>query len=111
MSHYPKHNQTSEQVQSESLAIARSTQKPGQTKAQTKLVAKGIAKGIETYKKQQSAKARKLDKRLKKSNSTPPPAQAEHNSSPTPPVKNNSRTPWLLLAISWILFGTYIALQ
>jgi len=48
------------------MKVARSIQKPGQTKEQTKLVAQGIAKGIELYKKQQSAKARERDKSRKK---------------------------------------------
>lgn len=55
-----------ESIQEEALKVARSIQKPGQTKEQTKLVAQGIAKGIELYKKQQSAKARERDKARKK---------------------------------------------
>jgi len=58
--------QVSESIQEEALKVARSIQKPGQTKEQTKLVAQGIAKGIELYKKQQSAKARERDKARKK---------------------------------------------
>jgi len=48
------------------MKLARSIQKPGQTKEQTKLVAQGIAKGIAQYKKQQSAKARERDKARKR---------------------------------------------
>lgn len=58
--------QMKESIQEEALKVARSIQKPGQTKEQTKLVAQGIAKGIELYKKQQSAKARERDKARKK---------------------------------------------
>jgi|UniRef100_UPI003FA3CA31 hypothetical protein len=58
--------QINESIQEEALKVARSIQKPGQTKEQTKLVAQGIAKGIELYKKQQSAKARERDKVRKK---------------------------------------------
>jgi hypothetical protein len=58
--------QMKESLQEEALKVARSIQKPGQTKEQTKLVAQGIAKGIELYKKQQSAKARERDKARKK---------------------------------------------
>ncbi len=46
--------------------MARSVQKPGQSKEHTKLVAQGIAKGIELYKKQQSAKARERDRQRKR---------------------------------------------
>lgn len=58
--------QVNESIQEEALKVARSIQKPGQTKEQTKLIAQGIAKGIELYKKQQSAKARERDKARKK---------------------------------------------
>jgi hypothetical protein len=58
--------QVNESIQEEALKVARSIQKPGQTKEQTKLIAQGIAKGIELYKKQQSAKARERDKVRKK---------------------------------------------
>ena len=34
------------------MKIARSTQRPGQTKEQTKLIAQGIQKGIDQYKAQ-----------------------------------------------------------
>ena len=55
--------ETTEQA---ALRVARSIQRPGQTKEQTKLIAEGIAKGIEAYKKQQSAKARERDKARKR---------------------------------------------
>ncbi|MBT0328128.1 DUF2956 family protein, partial [Vibrio campbellii] len=43
----------SQETQTEAMKIAKSTQKPGQTKEQTKLIAQGIEKGIAQYKKQQ----------------------------------------------------------
>ena len=63
-----KKYQSSETTQDEAMQIARGTQRPGQTKEQTKLIAQGIQKGIEQYKKRQNAKARELDKKLKKAN-------------------------------------------
>lgn len=53
-------------LQAEAMAVARSIQKPGQTKEQTRLIAQGIAKGLEQYKRQQSAKARERDKARKR---------------------------------------------
>jgi hypothetical protein len=50
----------------EALAVARATQKPGQTKEQTRLIAQGIAKGIDHYKRQQNAKMRERDKARKR---------------------------------------------
>ena len=66
MARHVKRQQPSEATYDEALRIARGTQRPGQTKEQTKLIAQGIQKGIEQYKKQQNAKARELDKSLKK---------------------------------------------
>ena len=63
-----KKYQSSDACQEEAIRIALGTQRPGQTKEQTKLIAQGIQKGIEQYKKQQNAKARDLDKKLKKVN-------------------------------------------
>lgn len=66
MPNHPHHTQQSGSTQDEALAVARATQKPGQTKEQTRLIAQGIAKGIEQYKRQQSAKARDRDKARKR---------------------------------------------
>lgn len=53
-------------IQEDALRVARSIQRPGQTKEQTKLIAQGVAQGIALYKKQQSEKARALDKARKR---------------------------------------------
>ncbi len=109
MVRYSKQNKTSEQTQSDALQVARSTQKPGQTKAQTKLIEQGIRKGIEVYKQQQKAKLRELDKRLKKAAASPlatdraKTAQAEL----IQPVAG-ARLPWVLLALSWAVFGGFV---
>ncbi len=113
MSRYSKQKKASEQTRSEAMAIARGTQKPGQTKEQTKLIAQGIEKGIELYKKQQKAKARELDKRLKNAKSTAGlPEQTETASTETaaPVSTPTSRLPWLLLGTSWALFALYLVL-
>jgi len=90
------------------MKIARGTQKPGQTKEQTKLVAQGVQKGIEEYKKRQNAKARELDKKLKKAaaSGTSDIRLADDNVEPAA-VKNNI-LPWVLLMISWLGFAAYI---
>jgi hypothetical protein len=62
----PQPERPEDLLQQEALAVARSLQRPGQTKEQTKLIAQGIAKGIEQYKRQQSAKARERDKAQKR---------------------------------------------
>jgi len=101
----------SQETKDEAARIARSTQRPGQTKEQTKLIAQGIEKGIDLYKKQQKAKARELDRKLKslaRQQNLPeePTPQAEER--PTP---ERQWLPWLLLALSWLAIAVYFALN
>jgi hypothetical protein len=91
----------------EATRIARGTQRPGQTKEQTKLIAQGIQKGIEQYKKQQSAKARKLDKKHKKT-------KQKVTASDVPDIKIQERIvyrqhwlPWSLLVLTWLVVAVY----
>lgn len=111
MAKYSKSTQVSNQTQDEALRIARGTQRPGQTKEQTKLIAQGIQKGIDQYKKQYKAKARELDKKLKKVT-----AQLdESNQAEAKPVEvkkaKHSILPWVLLIVSWLGFISYLVLE
>ena len=97
----------SDVAQDEAKRIARGTQRPGQTKEQTKLIEQGIQKGIELYKKQQSAKARELDKKLKKvSQQTESPAVSEIEVREKVIYKQHW-LPWLLLVVSWLATAAY----
>ncbi|MFT4924203.1 MAG: hypothetical protein ACI8WB_000281 [Phenylobacterium sp.] len=69
-------NAPSAEVVKEAEAIAKGSQRPGQTKEQTKLIAQGIQKGIELYKKQHKVKARTLNKNLDSSNKCNPNTHA-----------------------------------
>ena len=91
----------------EATRIARGTQRTGQTKEQTKLIAQGIQKGIEQYKKQQSAKARELDKKHKKT-------KQKVTASDVPDIKIQERIvyrqhwlPWSLLVLTWLIVAVY----
>lgn len=90
----------SPQTQQEALAVAKATQRPGQTKEQTRLIAQGIQKGIEEYKKQQKAKARERDKAQKKAQRK----LAPHSPAQTEPSRRGAALPWWLLGASWLLF-------
>ncbi len=105
MSRYSKKQTVSLETKSEALQIAKGTQRPGQTKEQTRLIAQGIQKGIDQYKKQQKAKARELDKRLK---------GARQNDSSSGEVEIQKSIvyrqhwlPWALLVITWLGIGIY----
>ncbi len=109
-----KHTNTttpSPQTQEQALKIARATQRPGQTKEQTKLIAQGIQKGIEQYKKQQKAKARELDKNLKKVRRQLQQAddtRQETSERPADIVVKQSKLAWILLILSWLCFAAYV---
>ncbi|WP_299808244.1 DUF2956 domain-containing protein [uncultured Shewanella sp.] len=102
----------SDETKTEALQVAKSTQKPGQTKEQTKLIAQGIEKGIAEYKKLQKGKARERDKARKqetraKARETKLDAQDHSN------IEDRAASPylpWGLLTISWIGFIAYIIL-
>ena len=93
--------------QDEAVRIARGTQRPGQTKEQTKLIAKGIQKGIEQYRKQQNAKARELDKKLKKARQQHSPPGAHEIEVREKVIYRQHWLPWLLLILSWIAIAAY----
>lgn len=84
------------------MQVAKATQRPGQTKEQTRLIAQGIQKGIDHYKKQQKAKARELDKRLKQLSRQPAANTENQVEMQVTTVYKQHWLPWGLLAASWI---------
>jgi hypothetical protein len=98
----------SPQTQEEALKLAKSIQRPAQTKEQTKLIAQGIQQGIDLYKKQQKEKARELNKRLKRTtkqrNESVNSDELEHE---TIIIYRQHWLPWVLLVISWLGMGIY----
>jgi len=101
----------SEETKAEAARIARSTQRPGQTKEQTRLIAQGIQKGIDQYKRQQKARARELDRKLKtlgRQKDVPqgPAMPAEEEATP-----KRQWLPWTLLALSWLAMAAYLLLR
>jgi hypothetical protein len=107
MAKYSKKHQLSETSPDEAMRIARGTQRPGQTKEQTKLVAQGIQKGIEQYKKQQNAKTRELDKKLKKVNQQLASPEAREIELKERVVYRQHWLPWVLLVLSWLAMAAY----
>lgn len=109
MTRRSKKYQPSDLSRDEAMQIARGTQRPGQTKEQTKLIAQGIKKGIEQYKKQQNAKARELDKKLKKANQqvTPPNAGEVEFEVQERVIHKQHWLPWVLLAVTWLTMAAY----
>ena len=107
MARHSKRHHISDAIQDEAMKIARGTQRPGQTKQQTKLIAQGIKKGIELYKKQESAKARELDKKLKKANQPPELIDEPKIEVQEKVVYRQHWLPWMLLLISWLAMAAF----
>jgi len=106
MSRYSKKQSVSPETKSEALQIAKGTQRPGQTKEQTRLIAQGIQKGIDKYKKQQKAKARELDKRLKVARQQDGSAREVEIQERI--VYRQYWLPWTLLVLTWLGVGVYL---
>jgi hypothetical protein len=102
-----KKYQSSDSSQDEAMRFARGTQRPGQTKEQTKLIAHGVQKGIEQYKKQQNARARELDKKLKKANQQVTPSDAREIKVQERVVYRQHWLPWSLLVLTWLAVAVY----
>jgi uncharacterized membrane protein (DUF106 family) len=104
----------SQETQTEAMKIAKSTQKPGQTKEQTKLIAQGIEKGIAQYKKHQKERNRQADKAKKKQQREKQrqldDVVEQESASIEAPTSKPAVLPWALLILSWIGFAAYIVM-
>ena len=98
----------SPQTQEEALKIAKSIQRPAQTKEQTKLIAQGIQQGIDLYKRQQKEKARELNKQRKKLAGRQERTTGQDEQEITEIiVRRQHWLPWLLLVLTWLGIGIY----
>ena len=95
----------------EAMRIALGIQRPEQTKEQTKLISRGIQKGIEQYRKQQNARARELDKRLKKARQQSASTDDREIEIQEKVVYRQSWLPWILLVLSWLAMAAYLFLN
>ncbi|HEB54843.1 MAG TPA: DUF2956 domain-containing protein [Gammaproteobacteria bacterium] len=111
MARYSKNSTSLKKSAEEAMAIARGTQKPGQTKDQTRLIAQGIQKGIELYKKQQAAKKRELDRKIKKVAVTASSESALVEMAADIDSSQGNKLAWILLFLSWLCFGIYFFLD
>lgn len=102
------YQQPSPQTQEEALKIAKSTQRPAQTKEQTRLIAQGIQQGIDLYKRQQKEKARELNKQRKKLAKQKAQAFEPADGDGEPIIIPQQHwLPWALLILTWLGIGLY----
>jgi hypothetical protein len=116
LSQYPinmsknNYQQASPQTQEEALKIAKSIQRPAQTKEQTKLITLGIQQGIDLYKRQQKEKARELNKQRKKLAKQKETEIGQSNSDESEIIiYQHHWLPWTLLTATWLGIGIYAA--
>ena len=102
-------NKVSQETQDQALKVAKATQKKAQTKEQTKLITQGIEKGIAEYKKQQNKKSRERDKDRKQQIKQKQRLVEESTVATVAP--STSYLPWILLAVSWLGFISFILLS
>jgi len=102
MAKRPIKHQLSEVTHDEAMRIARGRQRPGQTKEQTKLIAQGIQEGIKQYRKQQNARARELDKKLKKVKQQLASPDVHEIEVQERVIYRQHWLPWALLVLSWL---------
>jgi len=102
-----KHQQV-EVTHDEAMRIARGRQRPGQTKEQTKLIAQGIQEGIKQYRKQQSARGRELDRKLKKVKQQMASPAVHEIEVQEKVVYRQHWLPWALLVLSWLAMAVYL---
>jgi hypothetical protein len=101
----PKTKKEVRDIRADALKIARSIKVEGQTNADTKAIASGIQRGMEQFLRQQSEKARDLDKRVKKVKQLAASASLNESVAAVPVSSSRpSRVPWVLLGLSWIFF-------
>lgn len=107
----PKNKQKKEarDIRTEALKIANSIKIEGQTSVETKAIANGIQRGIELFLRQHSEKTRDLDKRVKKVKQLATKLSQDKDSTEKEEVvhvqtSSNSKLPWVLLGVSWIVF-------
>lgn len=106
MKHSKKY-QHPDETHAEAMKIAKGTQRPGQTREQTKLIAQGIQKGIQQYRKQQSAKARELNRQLKRAKRQPASMENETAEVQEKIIYRQHWLPWVLLILSWVAMGAF----
>lgn len=112
MSQSTQEKKAQRSLRAEAAKIVRSINVSGDSRAETQKIIAGVQRGIEFHLKQQSARARELDKKAKKLK------QGDGNSephTPSPAAPNRAPTaqflPWALLALSWIGFAGYLMFE
>lgn len=109
-----KQKKDARDIRAEALKIANSIKIEGQTPVETKAIANGIQRGMELFLRQQSEKVRDLDKRTKKVKQLANQLNQHKSADESEDIVNaqtTSKLPWILLAVSWMLFMALVIIN
>nr|CAA6799721.1 MAG: Unknown protein [uncultured Thiotrichaceae bacterium] len=99
--------QLTREIRERAQSLANQQKFAGQTKEHNKLMTQGIQQGIERYLREQSSKARDLDKQVKQLKKAEPEIHEVEKI-----VYRENKLAWYLLAASWLAFiGAYFWLK
>lgn len=103
-----KNKKASRDLKAEAAKIVKAINLQGESRAETQRLVAGVQRAMEHHLRQHNAKARELDKKAKKLKQMDVAQNLGHNAVPTSrPDAHKAWLPWLLLALSWLLFAGY----
>jgi Protein of unknown function (DUF2956) len=108
----PKQKKDARDIRADAAKITNAIKIDGQTSAETRAIANGIQRGMELFLRQQSEKARELDKRTKKVKQLANQLTQQKPDEEKEVVSTQQKQPllpWILLIASWILFLVFEA--
>ncbi len=112
MSQSAQEKKAQRDLKAEAAKIVRTLNISGDNRAETQRIVAAVQRGIEYHLKQQSAKARELDKRAKKLKQADGSAEVRSAEAPARAQKSFSAAlPWVLLALSWMGFVGYLLIE
>lgn len=98
----------SRDLKAEAAKIVKAISLQGDSRAETQRLVSGVQRAMEHHLRQHNTKARELDKKAKKLKQLD---AAQSTDETVPPVQTRVRhaaLPWILLALSWVVFGCYL---
>lgn len=112
MSQSTQEKKAQRDLKAEAAKIVRTLNISGDNRAETQRIVAAVQRGIEYHLKQQSAKARELDKRAKKLKQADSSADVRPEVAPARDRQSFSAVlPWALLALSWLGFVGYLLIE
>lgn len=106
-----KNKKASRDLKAEAAKIVKAINLQGDSRAETQRLVSGVQRAMEHHLRQHNAKARELDKKVKKIKQL---NAAPGSDDAAPPEQTRARhgvLPWILLALSWVGFACYLVYE